>query len=69
MPQFFYRDKNIYFTNGQCFVLNMILSVSDTMSFTNQLKQKLHGTSNVNGYQSINEDEYNWLKENSIFLK
>ena len=70
MPIFFYRGKEVYFTNSQCLFLNMVLSICDKTNFSVELSHKLRNACDyVVDYQSITLDEYNWLKENSIFLK
>jgi len=70
MPIFFYRGKEVYFTNKQCLFLNRILGVYDKSKFSVELSHKLRNACDyVIEYQSITLDEYTWLKDNSIFLK
>lgn len=70
MPVFIYKEKEIYLTNHQCLGLELILNLSDEYKQFIKLGDKLYNSFiQREEYHIINIDEYNWLKDNSRYLK
>jgi len=70
MPLFIYKENEIYLTNKQCLGLELILNLSDEYRQFTKLGDKLYDSFiQREEYHIINMDEYNWLKNNSRYLK
>ena len=70
MPVFVYNEKEIYLSNKQCLGLELILNLSDEYRQFINLGDKLYDSFiQREEYHIININEYNWLKNNSRYLK
>lgn len=70
MPVFVYKENEIYLSNKQCLGLELILNLSDEYRQFIKLGDKLYDSFiQREEYHIITTNEYNWLKNNSRYLK
>ena len=70
MPVFIYEQQQIYLSNNQCLGLELILNISDEYRQYTKLGDKLYDSFlGREEYHIVSVDEFNWLKDNTRYLK
>ena len=70
MPIFINKGKTISLSNFQCIQLELILNIADEYRYFISLGDKLYDAGSYRKeHHSINDNEYEWIKDNYKYLR